>query len=91
MPRGGFREGAGRKKKYGEPSKLQRVPQSYTPKDVEKAVRAKQIIEQLTELIEDWQEKAEEAATESVTGKVPRTYDQALKLLAELKKLIPGD
>lgn len=91
MPRGGARLGAGRKKKYGEPTKLQRVPASFTANDVEKAVRAKEIIGQLTVLIEDWQHKADEATQESITGKVPRTYDQALKLLSELKNLIPGD
>lgn len=91
MPRGGYRPNAGRKKKYGEPSKLQRVPASFTPDDVEKAVRAKQIVEQLTLLIKDWQLKAEGASQDSITGRTPRTYDKALKLLTDLDNLISYD
>lgn len=91
MPRGGAREGAGRKPKYGEPTKLRRVPASFTANDVEAAVKARGIINQLTTLIQGWQEQAAEAAKDSKTGKPPRTYDKALKLLEELSVLLPPD
>lgn len=89
MPRGGAREGAGRKPKYGEPTKLRRVPVSFTADDVEAAVRARGIIKELTGLVEEWHNQAQEAASQSMTGKPPRTYDKALKLLAELSELLP--
>lgn len=91
MPRGGAREGAGRKPKYGEPTKLRRVPVSFTADDVEAAVKARGIINQLTTLIQQWQEEAAEAAKDSKTGKPPRTYDKALKLLTELSVLLPPE
>jgi hypothetical protein len=91
MPRGGSRAGAGRKPKYGEPTKLRRVPTSFTADDVEAAVKAKGIINQLTALIQEWQEQTIEATKESKTGKPPRTYDKALKLLAELNALLPPE
>lgn len=89
MPRGGAREGAGRKQKYGEPTKLRRVPASFTAEDVEAAIKARDIITQLTTLVQQWQEQATEAIQESKTGKYPRTYDKALKLLTELSDLLP--
>ncbi len=91
MPRGGSRPGAGRKQKYGEPTKLRRVPTSFTAGDVEAAIKARGIINQLTTLIQEWQEQAVEAAKESKTGKPPRTYDKALKLLSELSTLLPAE
>ncbi|BAY50702.1 hypothetical protein SAMD00079811_83330 (plasmid) [Scytonema sp. HK-05] len=89
MPRGGAREGAGRKPKYGEPTKLRRVPASFTADDVTKAIQSREIITQLQTLIQEWQQQAQEAAEGSKTNKHPRTYDKALKLLEELTQLLP--
>ncbi|MBW4597542.1 MAG: hypothetical protein KME46_32755 [Brasilonema angustatum HA4187-MV1] len=91
MPRGGARAGAGRKPKYGEATKLRRVPVSFTASDVTNAIKGKKIIEQLKTLVEQWQKEAEEAAKESKTQKPPRTYDKALKLLEELTGLLPEE
>ncbi|MCC5624053.1 hypothetical protein [Nostoc sp. CHAB 5715] len=90
MGRGGARPGAGRKKKYGEATKLERVPASWSPDDVAAAVRGREIVNQLTVLVESWQQQAAAAARESKTGHYPRTYDKALKLLSELGALLPS-
>ena len=91
MPRGGARAGAGRKPKYGEATKLRRVPASFTASDVTLAIESRQIITQLKTLVQQWQQEAEEAAKESKTQKPPRTYDKALKLLAELEEMLPQE
>lgn len=88
MPRGGARSGAGRKPKYGEATKLRRVPVSFTAEDVTFAIESKTIVEELKTLIKTWQNEVESAEEASKTHKTPRTYDKALKLLAELEELL---
>ena len=87
MGRGGARAGAGRKQKFNQQTKLARVPVSWSAEDVTAAVS---LIGELRRLIEEWQQQATEAARESKTGTYPRTYDKALKLLSELKALLPS-
>ena len=89
MPRGGARSGAGRKPKYGEATKLRRVPVSFTADDVTLVIKSRGIIEELKTLIKTWQDEVEDAGEASKTHKAPRTYDKALKLLAELEGLLP--
>lgn len=87
MARGGARKGAGRKKKFGQDTKLARVPINSSPEDVKVAI---DLVEQLRLLVEEWERQAQEAASQSKTGTYPRTYDKALKLLAELGVLLPS-
>ncbi|WP_414575175.1 hypothetical protein [Anabaena sp. CCY 9402-a] len=92
MARGGYREGAGRKKgssnesvrKYSNTAKTKvvRVPVGFNE------LAAVSNLEQLVVLVETWQVQAEEAAKASKTGKTPRTFDYALQLLEELRAML---
>jgi hypothetical protein len=94
MPRGGARKGAGTKSphkngaykgmnsKYGESTKVKRVPVSKV-NDLDKSFT---LISDLEDIIKNWEKQAENAAQESVTGKVPRTYDKLKLLIAELRE-----
>lgn len=42
-------------------------------------------LEQVKVLIESWELKISQAASESKTGSSPRTYEQAVRLIEELK------
>ena len=78
MPSGGARVNAGRKRKFGEASKMRRIPASWTSSDMTSAVKAREIVNELKVLVETWQQ-----ATET-----PTTFDKGLELITELKGLL---
>jgi hypothetical protein len=55
MPSGGARANAGRKKKFGESSQVQRIPGNWTHEDVMEAVAARETVRQMRTIIENWQ------------------------------------
>lgn len=92
--RGGPRPGAGTKSpqkngaykgmgsKYGESTKVVRVPTSRFHQ-VDTCIEA---LDTIDGILQAWQSQIEVATQDSVTGKTPRTYDKAMQLIQELRE-----